>query len=263
VIAASVIELLKANLRLDSPLPFLLALAAGVAWLYLRPSSRGPRRLLLAALIVFWLVATPLGAGALARLVGHGFSSLSTAGAARGADTIVLLGGGEDAFAVGPFDVTLPSSPSALRALEAARVYHLLGGATVIASGGRVFRQLQPVPEAKVLKRLLVESGVPADRILEEAESTTTREQALDVAAMLTARGVSRFVLVTSATHIRRASAAFRVLGFDPVPSAAPVRSTKAPPSPWLLPSGEWLHVSDMAAYDAVALMYYRWKGWA
>ncbi len=260
--ALSVVDLLKSHFHLTSPLPIVLAGAAVVGWLYLRPAARGPRRLLVALLVCYWIAATPLGARGLAGLIGYGFASLPDAAAAGGADTIVVMGGGEESFQVDGLTVSQPTAQSALRALEGARVYRLLGRGTVVATGGRLAREGQLVPEAEVLTRALVEAGVPVDHIVAESRSLTTREQAVNVGALLRARGTNRFVLVTSEMHMRRAQATFRAQGFDPIPSVSPLRSGQLGRSPLLLPSGEWLAVSDMAVYDAAALAYYRLKGW-
>jgi uncharacterized SAM-binding protein YcdF (DUF218 family) len=256
------IDLLKAYIRLGSPLFVVLVLAAAVAWLAWRREGRGVRRLLLVVLAGYWCAATPIGARALAGIVGYGLSRLPDAAAANGADTIVVMGGGENSFRVDEAVLPVLSGESALRALEGARVYKMLGHGTVIVTGGRVYPAIQLVPEADVLRRAIVEAGVPSSSVIAESSSRTTREQALYVGDFLKARGTTRFVLVTSKTHMRRSLAAFRALGFDPIPSVSPLRSEQLPPTPLLLPTGEWLALSDMAIYDTAALVYYWWKGW-
>ena len=47
------------------PLAIVLLVGTGVAWLYLRPASRGARRYLLAVVLGYWLLTTPIGAGPL------------------------------------------------------------------------------------------------------------------------------------------------------------------------------------------------------
>ena len=65
----------------------------------------------------------------------------------------------------------------------------------------------------------------------------TTRDEARLLAPILVARGAQRFILVTSPTHMRRAVAAFRREGLDPVPSVAPMRSDTADTPPLLCPT--------------------------
>lgn len=256
------IELLKANAHVSSPLLLASALAACAAWIVWRPRSRAARALLAAVVAGYWFVATPLGARALAGIVGFGYHQLDDPAEAAGVNTVVVLGGGEQSYVVGGTVLAVPSRESALRALEAVRVYRLLGGGTIIATGGRVYPDLQPVPEAELLRRALFDAGVPPADIVVESEARTTREQALRVAEILHARGVRRFVLVTSKTHMRRSMGAFRALGFDPVASTSPLRSEQLP-RPWpVVPGSDWLALSDLALYDMAANVYYWWKGW-
>src|SRR4051794_26438321 len=60
-----VISFLKESVRFDSPLVIVCMLAAVAFWWWRRPASRAPWRLLIAFLAVFYLVATPIGAGVL------------------------------------------------------------------------------------------------------------------------------------------------------------------------------------------------------
>jgi uncharacterized SAM-binding protein YcdF (DUF218 family) len=52
--------------------------------------------------------------------------------------------------------------------------------------------------------------GVPAARILAETRSRSTRENLMFVAPLVRARGFTRLVLVTSRSHLRRATAVAR-----------------------------------------------------
>lgn len=256
------IELLKSHAHIGSPFIVGLLFGACAAWIVWRPASRVARRVLVATVLGYWFVATPLGAGALAGVAGVGYRPLASADAAGDADTIVVLGAGEISYVVGGVVYPQLSSESLMRTLEAARVYRMLGGGTVVATGARVYPEVQLVPEADVIRAALISVGVAAQDIVVEVQSRSTREQALYVTAMLQARGITRFVLVTSKPHMRRSVAAFRVLGLQPVPSASPVRSEQMARPPLWMPDGESLHLSDMAIYDLGAHVYYWWMGW-
>jgi uncharacterized SAM-binding protein YcdF (DUF218 family) len=54
--------------------------------------------------------------------------------------------------------------------------------------------------------------------------SRNTREHALNVSAILRARGMTRIALVTSAVHMRRAMRAFSGTGLKVVPAPAPLQ---------------------------------------
>lgn len=66
---------------------------------------------------------------------------------------------------------------------------------------------------------LLVEWGLPREVILTEPTSRNTRENALRAAAIIRDRGWERVLLVTSATHMRRAVEAFQAVGIAVIPS--------------------------------------------
>jgi hypothetical protein len=47
----------------------------------------------------------------------------------------------------------------------------------------------------------------------------------------------------------------------SPLPVVVVCRSEQLADPPLLVPSGEWLTISDMVVYDGIAFLYYRWKG--
>jgi len=149
-----------------------------------------------------------------------------------------------------------------LRVLEAARLFDLLNGPFVIASGGTTEHDERAVPESLAMQRALIQLGVRADRILLESDSKNTRDEAVLVKQILADRGVTDFVLVTSPMHMRRSMLAFQQQGMHPIPSPAllvPDRTTRA--SLWI-PSEMWLQIGDSALYEVLARGYYWWRGW-
>jgi len=257
-----ILDFVKEQLHPSSPFTILLVMTVGVAALFMRPLSRWPRLFLVAVLAGYWLMATRIGAALLVAGLGHGFSSLHSREDARGAEAVVVLGGGAATFSGGGEIVGVLTSQSILRALEGARVAKLIGARLVIASGGEPRPELQLKPESEMLAAVLVAAGVPADRIVEESSSQTTRDQALLIPVMLRERGIGQFVLVTSPVHMGRSLALFRAQGIYPVPSASPMRSEHLPPRSPIIPDVGSLVISDEALYDYTAWIYYWWKGW-
>ena len=258
----AILGFIKAQLYLSSPLGTFVVLAIGVVWLWRRPASRAPRRYLMAVVLGYWFVATPVGATLLVGGLGHRLTRVMTRDDARGADAVVVLGGGGMTAEVGGNVAGALSTPSMMRALEAARVFKVIGARVLIASGGIPRPDRQRRPESAMLRELMVTVGVAPSAIVEESQSNTTRDQARLLGPVLRAADVKRFVLVTSPTHMRRSLAVFRAAGFDPVPSVAPVRSDGLPPPPWLLPNDESLMLSADAVYNYAAWVYYWARGW-
>lgn len=257
-----ILDFVKEQLHLSSPLALLLVLAIGIVWLWRRPVSRGPRAYLTAAAFGFWFAATPIGAFALNYPLSRGATRVMNIGDARGADAVVVLGGGILTAEVGGLVAGTLNPDSLVRALEAARVARKIGARLVIASGGIPRPDLQLKPESELLRDVLVKAGVAPDVIVEDSASKTTREQATLVGPLLRAHNVQHFVLVTSAAHMRRSLAVFHAAGFDPVPSASPAPSLQIALRAWLMPDSRSLWHSDNAIYEYAATIYYWLRGW-
>jgi uncharacterized SAM-binding protein YcdF (DUF218 family) len=256
------VDFFKFYLQPASPLAIVIVFGLGAVWAYAQPRSRGPRRYLAAAVFGYWLMATPIGAGALSWGLAHGLRQIATREEAHGATAVVVLGGGAYTLSGGGQVVGALTTGSIFRALEGARVSKLIGASLVVASGGRPDPEIQLKPESDMIRATLVDAGVPHGTIVEESASRTTRDQAREIAPMLRAKGVRQFVLITSPVHMRRSLGVFRLEGFDPVPSVSLTRSEHLrPPSLWL-PDGASLNVSQEAIYDYAAMLYYWGRGW-
>jgi len=257
-----ILDFVKDQCHLSSPLPQVVVLAIAAIWLWRRPASKGLRVYVVVVTLGYWLVTTSLGAYLLVTPLSHGMPRIMSRDQAPGVQAIVLLGGGAMTARVGALSAGALTGSSLLRALEAARMVEIVGAPIVIASGGIPRPDRDVRPESEILRDLLVKVGVPPSAIVEESQSTTTHEQAQAVAALLRERHIERFVLVTTQTHMRRSLAVFRAAGLDPVPSVAPLRSEVSMPPPPLLPNVESLGLSDDAVYEYAAFVYYWARGW-
>jgi len=257
-----ILDFLKQHLHPSSPFTIVLVMSVGVVGLFARPSSRWPRRYLLTVVAGFWFIATSTGAAVLVAGLGRGYGALHSREEARGAEAVVVLGGGAGTMSGGGHVVGVLAPQSILRALEGARVAKLIGAKLVVASGGIPRPDLQLKPESEMMADIIVAAGVPADRVVQESSSKTTRDQARIIPGMLRERGLGQFVLVTSPVHMGRSLALFRAQGINPVPSVSLMRSEHLPPPSPLLPDTVSLLASDEALYDYLAWVYYWWKGW-
>lgn len=257
-----VLPFLKEYFRLSSPLGLVLLLVVGVVWLWRRPASRWPLRYWAAVALGYWFVMTPVGATLLVGGLSHGLTRVATRADARGADGVVVLGGGVMTASVGGEVAGALTGPSLMRALEGARVFKLIGARLLIVSGGIPRPDRQFRSESAMLREAMLELGVAPGAVVEESRSKNTYDQAMMIGPMLRANNIQRFVLVTSPSHMRRSLALFRAGGFDPVPSHTPIRSDGLAPPPWLLANYESFALSDEAVYDYAASVYYWARGW-
>jgi uncharacterized SAM-binding protein YcdF (DUF218 family) len=250
----------KGALRISSGPFIVVILLIGVALLLVRP--RWGRRWVIGFAIAFWFCSTPLGSRLLAFPLARGFHPIDDRREAEGVGAIVVLGGGSFEVTAGPVRLGYPTAETALRIAEGVRVFRLLGSQPLMVASGGNPRTGQSVPEGDVIAAGIAQLEVPSDRVLVDALSLTTREQAIAVTQLLRARGIRRFVLVTSPTHMLRAVLVFRAHGADVVPSAAPFGSIGIAGTRFFMPNGESLRLSDVSLYDYASTAYYWAHGW-
>ena len=252
------IDQLKPFLRPSSTTFFVIVVAIGVALAFARRTQKFARWYFAVALGGFWIASTPACAERLMQREAARFPPLATPADARGASVVVILGSGN--ATIQAYGLTLNQVPyiSALRLLEGARVYRLLGHPKIIVSGGVTDRDRGARPEAEGMRDAIVQLGVAAGDIIIEAESKNTREEASVVARMLGDRSRQPIVLVTSPSHMSRSLVVFRAAGLDPIPSAAPYKSDHALERLRWIPQDGGLLLTDTFLYDMLAGWYYR-----
>ena len=82
---------------------------------------------------------------------------------------------------------------------------------------------------------------------------------------ILSARGIRKVILVTSAMHMPRAAAAFRKAGFAVTPSPGDFRTGWGEGGPFdrFLPSLNSMEDSERTLHEWLGLWAYRLRGWA
>ena len=182
------------------------ALGATVAW------QRLGRRLLwgaLAALLIAGL--SPLG-DALIRPLEKRFPRADLDKGAPIAG-IIVLGGAEDNRAEG-WPQIAALNEAAERYTEAVALARRLPQVRLVFTGGTGTLLRKVPPEAESAGRLFAALGVAEERIVLEAQSRDTYENAVFTARLLAPKAGERWLLVTSAWHMPRAIACFRRAGF-------------------------------------------------
>ena len=103
------------------------------------------------------------------------------------------------------------------------------------------------------------------DAIVIEEASATTRENALNSAALWRDHGFRTGLLVTSASHMPRALAAFHKVGLDlaPVPVDSLVGLQPFRTLFDVLPDSGALNATTSFLKEWIGLTVYRWRGWA
>lgn len=88
----------------------------------------------------------------------------------------------------------------------------------LVLGGGWMVFDGKKVSEAETVKAWLTDWKLAGDsEIVSLGQCADTRDEALRFAALAKERGWKRIMLITSATHMRRAAAVFRAVGIEPV----------------------------------------------
>ena len=178
-----------------------------------------------------------------------------------GAPAVVMLGGGSINVQTGGHRLTSINRFSALRAIEAARVYRLLGDPLVIVSGGATTAAGAP-PESDAYQTAMRSLGVPPERVVSESESLNTHDEAGDPQTHAP-RPPYRAL---RPGHLAAAHAALArgVCRAGPVSDAVAsgARSDQVYAPMLLLPSDGAFDVGNAVVYEWIARAYYWAQGW-
>ena len=177
----------------------------------------------------------------------------------------IILGGAEDRL-VGAARGAPALNEAGERMVEAAMLARRFPEAKIAFSGGDAGILYKTGSEAEGAETLLTALGVPQDRLILEAKSRDTYENAAFLKEELTRVGElapgKRWLLITSAYHMPRAMGAFRKAGFavEPWPVDYRTRGAADLMRPFDKVS-EGLRRVDVAAREWVGLLAYWLRG--
>lgn len=180
------------------PLSFFFILVVVSIVLRRRLSSRSANALTLLAVAWLYFCATEWGATLLLAPLERGYPAVET-DALPSAGAIVVLGGGmtgESRFGLGG-----DLNAAADRLWHSAALFGAGKAPIMVLSGGAGLGQ--STTEAELMLRALRAIGIDGPIEL-ETQSQTTRENAYFTGKLLSARGITHIILVTSAAHMRR-----------------------------------------------------------
>ncbi len=244
-------------------------LAAAFALQFFPPNAK---RLRLAkwmtgsALLVLMIFTNPLVAQ---QLLGHLEAAASDAAQSSPLEpekhfsAIVVLSGGINAKGtLRPHDEI--SFSSLQRTICGVDLYHAGMATQLVFSGGDATIIGSGPPESEPMAALAAKLGVPAHAILKETTSRNTYENAVMAKKLLGSRSV---LLVTSASHILRATAIFRKQGLDVTPFPCGYVVADRPEDSWdidpfsFMPSVNALRHNTAAIEEAFGFGIYRLLG--
>ncbi|MCA9246861.1 MAG: YdcF family protein [Planctomycetales bacterium] len=154
------------------------------------------------------------------------------------------------------------AADSLVRCLHTADLYHQGEPCLVIAAGGRVYEDELGPSLAQMMFQFLTHLGVSAEDLVMEDRSSSTFENAKNVAELLRERGIDKIVLVTDASHLPRSIKCFEKQGIGVHPSGAIYTATEFDFSPGnFLPNPGGARGIGKAVHEWLGMIYYRLRG--
>jgi uncharacterized SAM-binding protein YcdF (DUF218 family) len=205
--------------------------------------NRGKKVILAGVAILYLFSFSPFGYLMLRPLESQ-YAPVSSSGLNKEVRWIVVLGGGSRGEkSLTPEDRLGDSSLK--RLLEGVRLSRLLPRARLVLSGGD-YRGISP--DAVSMQQVALDQGVGRERIILEAASRDTTDQAKFLKARL---GQSPFYLVTSAGHMTRAMRMFVRAGTHPIAAPTDFRAVWSPFQVTdLFPQADALANTERAFYE-------------
>jgi len=177
-------------------------------------------------------------------------------------DAIVILSGGIYA----PDDirpVAVLGESTLYRCLRGAELFDEQNPCPILLSGGKVDANRAGPPLAVAMRDLMHDRfGIDEQYLIQEGESRTTYENAVETARWLKEHDLHRIALVTDASHLHRSVLCFEALEFDVVPVGCAYRATKFH---WtletFLPTASGFRHNDAAIHEYLGIVWYWLKG--
>lgn len=133
---------------------------------------------------------------------------------------------------------------------------------TLLVSGGTGSLFDRRTSEAKLLKNFAIQLGLREGQVLVEADSRNTYENALHTAAMLRTQQLHHALLITSASHMRRAVATFHKQGIFPDIYPVDYQATGEISLFSFVPSVFSLAKITAVLHEVFGMLAYRWQGY-
>lgn len=174
------------------------------------------------------------------------------------ADVIVVLGGGATDRVPDATGVGFPAPDSLGRLVTAARIQKSMDK-PVILSSGQTFRHR--IAEAPIARRILIDLGVPPDKIILEVKSRDTIENARYTREICERLGFRRPIIVTTACHMKRSVLSFQKAGMDVSVYPANFRYRHVCKYSWddYLPDVGQMENVALALHEYIGLIFYKW----
>ncbi len=169
---------------------------------------------ILLAITLLWSASTPKAADSILATLERRYPPRSVQDMPS-ADAIVILGGVTRGRVPGTGISDLDGGVD--RLIHGARLFQAGKAPLMVLTGGNAEGYQ---PESEDMAAILQIMGVPKKTMLLESKSRNTYQNGLNTVPLLKQRHITTVLLVTSAYHMRRASAIFEGMGITVIPAA-------------------------------------------
>ena len=174
-------------------------------------------------------------------------------------DGIVVLGGAVDPQVADARGV-LALKEYGERIAEMVMLARRFPNARLVHSGGSADIRRAAPTEAAALAPYLEPLGIDPARVLLEAESRNTYENAVFSYRAVQPRPGERWLLVTSAAHMPRSVGVFRGVGWQMIPFPVDYQTSRRERWPVMAPAGHWRQLR-LAVHEYIGLLSYYLAG--
>lgn len=170
-------------------------------------------------------------------------------------DVIILLGGGAHDKSQDLSGTGAPSEETLARIITGVRLQKRLN-IPLIVSGGKVYKHREA--DASIIKRFLLDLGVPEDKVLIEDKSRDTIENAKFTKEICERYNFKKPLLVSSASHMRRAILSFKKAGLEVTPMPVNFKTWEDKQYGWVdyLPHADQLKYSSRAIHEYIGALF-------
>ncbi len=229
------------------PLSLLILIGVGVFF----PGFKIARRLGILGFVLLWLACTPFFAEGALHLIEGRPLNIATAGRAS---AIVILGGGTYFHAPEYAGEDTVNKETLVRLRYGARLQRQLH-LPVLVTGGRPLDN--SISEAQQMRIVLAQDFVVPVRWAENT-SDNTYENARNSYRILQKENIRKIYLITHASHMMRAAAAFRLAGFEVIEAPTGFTTRYHTDLLTFLPRARSLVDSARFVHETIGMLWYR-----
>jgi uncharacterized SAM-binding protein YcdF (DUF218 family) len=178
-------------------------------------------------------------------------------------DAVVVLGGGHGVSQHDVFGfVLMDGAQRVLTGLELMRQHK---GRVLVLGGGYYMAGEQKRPRSELLQNWLKAWDLPGTPVFTLGTALNTREEAENAQKLAKEQNWRRLILVTSASHMKRAEAVFKNVGLSVICVACDFRAYGVPDEdsscPFIPRMGNFELWSNYL-HEEIGWLIYRWRGW-